>query len=112
MNSNFQNQLINGEAIFLPEKQDGQLISNLYFKSVSKSSLSFLNGINVEMRQHSKQQRLSARRHPRGTNLNNACAVPCEMKCEHATPLVLLDQSAIENIIENCHDKEGKKNAQ
>ena len=50
------------------------------------------------MRQHSKQQRLSARCHARGTNLNNACAVPREMKCEHAMPLVLLDQSAIENI--------------
>ena len=34
------------------------------------------------------------------TNSNNACAVPHEMKCEHATPLVLLDQSATENIIE------------
>ena len=35
-----------------------------------------------------------------GTSSNNACSVPREMKCKHATPLVLLDQSAIENIIE------------
>ena len=33
------------------------------------------------------------------TNLNNACAVPHEMKCEHATPLVPLEQSAIETIM-------------
>ena len=35
-----------------------------------------------------------------GINLNNACTVPRETKCEHATPLVLLEQSAIKNIIE------------
>ena len=33
------------------------------------------------------------------TNSNNVCAVPREMKCEHATPLVLLEQSAIETIV-------------
>ena len=33
------------------------------------------------------------------TNSTNACAVPRETKCEHATPLVLLEQSAIETII-------------
>ena len=33
-----------------------------------------------------------------GTNSNNACAVPRETKCEHATPLVPLEQSAIETI--------------
>ena len=33
-----------------------------------------------------------------GTSSSNACSVPREMKCEHATPLVLLDQSAIESI--------------
>ena len=33
------------------------------------------------------------------TNLNYACAVPRETKCEHATPLVLLEQSAIETIM-------------
>ena len=32
------------------------------------------------------------------TNSNYACAVPREMKCEHATPLVPLEQSAIETI--------------
>ena len=32
------------------------------------------------------------------TNLNNACAVPRETKCEHAIPLVLLEQSTIETI--------------
>ena len=30
------------------------------------------------------------------TNSNYACAVPRETKCEHATPLVPLEQSAIE----------------
>ena len=29
------------------------------------------------------------------TNSNNACAVPRKTKCEHATPLVPLEQSAI-----------------
>ena len=29
------------------------------------------------------------------TNSNNACTVPLETKCEHATPLVPLEQSAI-----------------
>ena len=29
---------------------------------------------------------------------NTACAVPCETKCEHSIPLVLLDQSFIEII--------------
>ena len=43
-----------------------------------------------------------------GTNLNNACAVPRETKCEHAMPLVLLDQSAIENIIETM-PRSGRK---
>ena len=33
------------------------------------------------------------------TNSNNACAVPSEGKCEHATPLVPLEQSAIETIM-------------
>ena len=33
------------------------------------------------------------------TNSNNACAVPRESKCEHATPLVPLEQSAIETIM-------------
>ena len=33
------------------------------------------------------------------TNSNNACAVPCETKCEYATPLVPLEQSAIETIM-------------
>ena len=33
------------------------------------------------------------------TNSNYACAVPRETKCEHATPLVLLEQSAIETIM-------------
>ena len=33
------------------------------------------------------------------TNSNNACAVPRETKCEHATPLVPLEQSAIEIIM-------------
>ena len=33
------------------------------------------------------------------TNSNNACAVPRETKCEHATPLVSLEQSAIETIV-------------
>ena len=32
------------------------------------------------------------------TNSNNACAVPRETKCEHATPLVPVEQSAIETI--------------
>ena len=33
------------------------------------------------------------------TNSNYACAVPREMKCEHATPLVPLEQSAIKTIM-------------
>ena len=33
------------------------------------------------------------------TNSNNACTIPRESKCEHATPLVPLEQSAIETII-------------
>ena len=33
------------------------------------------------------------------TNSNNACAVPRETKCEHATPLVSLEQSAIKTIM-------------
>ena len=33
------------------------------------------------------------------TNSNNECAVPCKTKCEHATPLVPLEQSAIETIM-------------
>ena len=33
------------------------------------------------------------------TNSNYACAVPRETKCEHATPLVPLEQSAIETIM-------------
>ena len=33
-----------------------------------------------------------------GTNVNNACAIPHEMKCKHTMPLVLPDQSAIEII--------------
>ena len=39
--------------------------------------------------------------------MNNACAVPRETKCEHATPPVLPDQSATE-IIE-IMPKSGKK---
>ena len=33
------------------------------------------------------------------TNSNNACTVPRETKCKHTTPLVLLEQSAIETIM-------------
>ena len=33
------------------------------------------------------------------TNSNYACTVPRETKCEHATPLVLLEQSAIKTIM-------------
>ena len=33
------------------------------------------------------------------TNSNSACTVPRESKCEHATPLVPLEQSAIETIM-------------
>ena len=32
------------------------------------------------------------------TNSNDACAVPHETKCEHTTPLVPLEQSAIETM--------------
>ena len=33
------------------------------------------------------------------TNLNNTCVIPHETKCEHTTPLVPLEQSAIETIM-------------
>ena len=33
------------------------------------------------------------------TNSNYACAVPRETKCEHVTPLVPLEQSAIKTIM-------------
>ena len=33
------------------------------------------------------------------TNSNYTCAVPRETKCEHATPLVSLEQSAIKTIM-------------
>ena len=80
---------------------------------IYRSSLSFLNGVNAKMKQHSQQQWLFARRHARGsTNSNNACTVPCETKCEHATPLVPLEQSAIKTIPTLWNDatirKEGK----
>ena len=74
----------------------------------NKSSLSFLNRVNVETKWHSKQQRLSSWHHVKGgTNSNNACAVPCETKCEHSMPLVLPDQSTTEII--KIMPRSGKK---
>ena len=57
------------------------------------SSLSF---VNAETKWHSKQLIYLLGAMLGSTNSNNACAVPRETKCEHATPLVPLEQSAIE----------------
>ena len=43
------------------------------------------------------------------TNSNNAYTVPCETKCEHATPLVLLERSAIKTIPTLWNDATNRK---
>ena len=71
------------------------------------SSLSFLNRVNAETNGTSNNKSYLLGAMLVSTNLNYACAVPRETKCEHATPLVPLEQSAMETIADYSYTPSG-----